>query len=325
MLNANSLNGEAGLSLHRDGVESRRERNHKERKLRKIHEQIRMGFGQGHGIDYQPWLQIRRKSSTSKSNQVAAWMEPLGRVAHYFSKGEYKTALLLLWLGADDLREQYPLWPVSHPHPLEGAHGSVSTGRPWVRGLVDIASDAGINHGVEVGTSIPYVATIDQLATIRSGQGVQLVGISCKPIKSVAVEIRHRTLERFELERRYFDEIGGRYWVAHSGLVPNLMAGQLELWMNDSTLHNSMELHQYSDRLAQIFSENGRCSIAECVSVASTRLGIHPEDVWVLFRYCAWHQLIDIDPSVRVVTSYPVQRGGRALKIRLRKAIFGEV
>lgn len=103
------------------------------------------------------------------------------------------------------------------------------------------------------------------------------------------------------------------------------MAGQLELWMNDSTLRNSIELHQYSDQLAQIFSENGSCSIAECVSVASTRLGIHPEDVWVLFRYCAWHQLIDIDPLARVVTSYPVQRGGHALRTKLRKAIFGEV
>ena len=153
-------------------------------KLKKIVEQIRLGFGQGHGEHYQPWMKIRRKNSTSKSNQIVAWMQPLGRVAHYFSRGEYKTALLLLWLGIEDLREQYPLWPIAHPHPLSGAEGSESMNFPWVRGLLDIAGEAGIDHGVEVGTDIPYTATIDLLATLRTRTGLKLIGISCKPYSS---------------------------------------------------------------------------------------------------------------------------------------------
>lgn len=319
-----SLNREFELKENNSNTANRVVRNHKDIKLKKIYEQILNGFGQGHGCEYQPWLQIRRKNSSSKSNQVVAWMEPLGRVAHYFSRGEYKIALLLLWLGVVDLREQYPLWPISHPHPLEGTPGSRLPSHPWVRGLMDVANEAGITHGVEVGTNIPYVATLDLLATCHTSQGLQLLGVSCKPINSRSIVIRPRTLERFELEKRYLDEVDGRYFVAHSGLVTNLMAGQLELWINDSSLNDCIELHQYVDQLAYIFNENKNFSINECAVVAAESLRIDADAVWKLFRYCAWHQLIDIDPTVRIVTSYPMQRGGHALKARLREHFFGE-
>lgn len=88
--------------------------------FKKLFNQINQGYGQGHGTNYQPWLQIRRKNTSPKSNQVVAWLPPLEREAHFFSRGEYHTALLLLWLQVEDLREQYPLWPVAHPHPLWG-------------------------------------------------------------------------------------------------------------------------------------------------------------------------------------------------------------
>lgn len=193
--------------------EEQQPRHNKKMTLKKLIEKIRFGHGQGHGKEYQSWLQIRRKNSTSKSNQVVAWMQPLGRVAHYFSRGEYKIALLLLWLGIEDLREQYPLWPIAHPHPLQGAEGAESKTLPWGRGLLEIASEAGINHGIEVGTDIPYIATIDLLVTLRTLRGLTLVGISCKPFSSPNGVIRLRTLERLELERRYFQEADARYLV----------------------------------------------------------------------------------------------------------------
>lgn len=299
-------------------------RTHKAMKLKKLFEQIRMGFGQGHGCDYQPWLKVRRKNSSSKSNQVVAWMSPLGRSAHYFSKGEYKTALLLLWLGVNDLREQYPLWPISHPHPLTGALSHSSMELPWMRGLMDIASEAGIDHGVEVGTDIPYVATIDFLVTLHTAAGLKLVGISCKPFSDSSTQVKARTMERLELERRYFKEAGVRYLVSSSSLVPNLMAGQLEWWMGCSVLHNNTELYQHSNQFAAFLEEHEDVSIAEAIIEASKCFEIALEAAWQLFRYCAWHQLIDIDPTERVVTSHPIHQGGRALRATLRESIFGE-
>ena len=296
---------------------------HKGTKLKNLFEQIRMGYGQGYGCNYQPWLKIRRKNSSSKSNQVVAWMAPLGRSAHYFSRGEYQTALLLLWLGVDDLREQYPLWPISHPHPLAGASDLGLKELPWMRGLMEIAREAGIDHGIEIGTDIPYVATIDFLVTLHTVTGVKLVGISCKPFSNPSIQNRARSMERLELERRYFEEIGARYLVSNSGLVPNLMAGQLEWWMGSSILHNT-ELYQHSNCFAEFIEERESVSISEAIIEASKYFEINLEDTWQLFRYCAWHQLIDIDPTERMVTSHPIYQGGRALRAALRESLFGD-
>lgn len=289
--------------------------------VKKLSEQIRRGQGQGHGKEYQPWLQIRRGNSTSKSNQVVAWMPPLGRIAHYFSRGEYKVALLLLWLGADDLREQYPLWPVAHPHPLQG--GAESIELPWVRGLIEIARDAGINHGVEVGTNIPYVATIDLLATLHTRLGPKLIGISCKPYGSPDAVVRPRSLERLELERRYFAEIGEKYWVANSALVSNSMAGQLELLIGAADLKHETGLILHSSRFAAYITNNPNLSMADAVVQAAQVVGIDESDGWQLFRYCSWYQLVDFDPTRPILTSHPIPRGGWALRSELRAEIFG--
>ena len=113
---------------------------------KKMYERIRLGYGLGQGPAYLPWLTIRRKNPSPKSNQVVSWMPPLERAAHYFARGEYHTALLLLWLGVRDLREQYPIWPIPHPHPLSDSTSKTAGNLPWSKGLLAIAKDAGIDH-----------------------------------------------------------------------------------------------------------------------------------------------------------------------------------
>jgi hypothetical protein len=60
---------------------------------KKLRERIPLGHGLGDGRDYLPWLTLRKKNSSPDSNQVCSWMPPLRRFAHYFSRGEYHTAL----------------------------------------------------------------------------------------------------------------------------------------------------------------------------------------------------------------------------------------
>jgi hypothetical protein len=301
----------------------RKPRSSKVMTLKKLNEQIRLGFGQGHGSRYQPWLKIRRKNSSPNSNQVVAWMPPLGRTAHYFSRGEYHTALTLLWLGVCDLREQYPLWPIAHPHPMEGARGAENMKFNWSRGLLEIAHEAGIEHGVEFGTKIPYTATIDMLAMAPMDNGMKLVGISSKPIVDHDDEVKGRTLERLELERRYFEEINAGYFVTSSGVIPGLMAGQLEWWLDCSNLHCAPELIPMVEFFADRINKHNELSIAELVTEASSFLSIKLDAAWLLFKHCAWSQKIDIDPTIRVLTSHPVRHGGIALRSKLRQKFFG--
>lgn len=301
----------------------RKPRSSKVMTQKKLNEQIRLGFGQGHGSSYQPWLKVRRKNSSPSSNQVVAWMPPLGRTAHYFSRGEYHTALVLLWLGVSDLREQFPLWPMPHPNPLEEAIGAENMEFSWSRGLLQIASEAGINHGVEFGTIIPYVATIDLLAMVFFDDGPRLIGISSKPIEYPDEEVKLRTLERLELERRYFNDIDAGYFVTSAAIVPGLMASQLEWWMDASILNQSPDLIPLIDCFADRVNQYKDQSISEVVTETSQYLSISLDAAWTLFKHCAWTQKIDIDPSIRVVTSHPIKPGGVELRKTLRQKFFG--
>lgn len=291
--------------------------------VRKIKEQILKGFGQGHGSAYQPWLQIRRKNSSPESNQIVSWMPQLGRAAHYFSRGEYHLALLLLWLGVQDLREQYPIWPIPHPHPLTGTLGFQGMDLKMNRGLMMIAKEAGIKHGVNVGTRIPYVATLDHLATAYVQEDWKLVGFSSKPITNSDQEVKERALERLEMERLYLNEIGGKYFVVNSALILSVLAGQLECWIDCGTSQNISDLVPLVDYFADYINASDDLSVAESVLDASKKLSIPAKQGWILFRHCAWTQKIDIDPMSQIITSQPIKRGGISLRAKLRERLFG--
>ncbi|WGG50950.1 TnsA endonuclease N-terminal domain-containing protein [Rugamonas sp. DEMB1] len=291
---------------------------------KKLCERIQLGHGIGHGSRYLPWLILRRKNPSPYSNQVASSMPPLGRGAYYFSRGEYHTALMLLWLGVLDLREQFPLWPMAHPHPLDGTPGAAAITRPWSRGLLDIAREAGIDHGYEIGTGVPYVASLDLLATVPLKSGYALAGFSSKPIAEPDEEVKWRTLERLELERRYIAGVCGTYFVSSSALVPKLTAGHLEAWLDASTLHCAPHLIVYAAEFTQHLNAYLDQPINETVIHASQALRLTTDEAWLLFRHCAWTQSVDIDPSRRILTSYPILAGGRALRDNLRRRFFGE-
>jgi hypothetical protein len=289
---------------------------------KKLYRQIESGFGQGHGAAYQPWLQIRRRNPSPHSNQVVSWLPPLNRTAHFFSRGEYQTALLFLWLSVHDLREQFPLWPVPHPHPLVGGEAGKTEHLPWSRGLLAIAKEAGIRHGNEFGTRQPYVATMDLTVTIRRDDQLYWFTFSSKPLISADDEIKWRTLERLELERRYAREVKSPHAVTTSALVPIMMAGHLEWWLDCSTLACRPALTPYAERFAERVQRRRDWALAEAIASVGDEMSIENDDAWLLFRHCAWTQKIDIDPSKPIVTSYPIQPGGRALRSALRRSLF---
>jgi hypothetical protein len=286
---------------------------------KKLYQHILLGYGQGSGPHYQPWLQIRKKNPSPKSNQVVATLAPLDRVGHFFSRGEYHTALLLLWLGVKDLREQYPIWPTAHPHPLDG--NEYSSTRPWSKGLLAIADEVGIDHGSEIGSSQPYVATIDILATVEANGQEKLLMLSSKPITCPDDEVKWRTLERLELERRYAEEIGAIYRVLTSALIPTFMAGYLEWWMDAACLRDPALVAQASD-FSDIVMVHSSESVSDAITAAASDLRLDIDSAWLLFQHCCWTQAIDIDPTKPLLVSYPIRKGGKALRTALRKEIF---
>lgn len=281
---------------------------------------IRSGRGIGVGDAYSPWTQITRNLSSPFSNLNLSPAPQLLRPTHYLSRGERNCALLLWWLGAVDVREQYPLWPWEHVHP-EIQLGPMKALR-YHPGMRELAIEAGIPLHNYPGSSIPTVLSIDLVATIPAPSGdSRLVGISCKP-RSIFENgsPTDREIERLELDRRYCLHAAIPFRLAHPEEIPRDLIRQLH-WLVPvlrplelAALANSLAYEKYVERFAAT-------AYNRPVYVASREAGKHAgltgRTEQMAMTIALWRQDVDADLSRTVNTSAPLQPGGISLRTRL--------
>lgn len=295
---------------------------------KKLINMISAGYGQGHGENYRPWLKNTRsaisKIGTQSSGRV---LYGLKRSCDFKSRQEKKIARALLWLGAVDIREQFPLWPWPHTHPLVGAPGAERLVLPDAPGLLEIAEKVAIPHGVFVGTDIPYVATTDFMVTVQRKQVPHLIAIACKDREIVLSEDRlSRPLERLELERLYSNHIKIRHAVVDSEVFGNELLANMEWLMPDehvvAELVKDPHLGEFHDRL----NEKAFCiSIDAAIEDARHHVGWTRSLGCAAFRYFTWMQELDIDLTQPLLLTQPAIRGGVRIRSLLQHEIFGEV
>lgn len=146
---------------------------------KKISGFIKEGRGRGHGADYKPWLTIQDISSQGRSTRILG--NKTGRQHHFFSDLETGLFLLLDWDDhVTDIREQFPL------------HRTVTQ---------MLAAKMGIVHPRDTHTQTDIVMTTDVLVDVRHEDEPHQIALSVKP--SAKLEDA-RTLEKLELERRYW-------------------------------------------------------------------------------------------------------------------------
>ncbi len=138
------------------------------------------GRGQGTGQNYVPWIKIQDFPSQGRSHRIPGWKT--GRIHHLLSDHEKRIFYLLEWSDAViDIREQYPLLDL---------HLAMS-----------IADEMNIKYPEDPEHHIPYVLTTDFMITIeREGQTYQVA----RTVKSTKELEKKRTIEKLELERRYY-------------------------------------------------------------------------------------------------------------------------
>ena len=284
---------------------------------------IDQGLGQGHWDQYRPWLWIRRKNASSVSNQLVAPLPGYTRAAHFFAKVERLIALLCLWLGRGrvDVREQYPLWPMPHAHPLADLAATESL--PSISGLLDIANDAGIPHGRYVGTSnVPYVATMDLMCTVYTDTDASLHSVSVKPHQLVrSAEPTDRILERHELERRYMENVGGSWVIVDQSITNRAFRANL-LLAADAAMHLPLP---DTKQIEDFFGVVARCAdagVTESLRLASHLAKYPKHQARRLFFAGLWHHRIDVNLSHNLMGDQPI-RLGREQKIQLCTELFG--
>jgi len=290
----------------------------------KFMDRVSEGRGQGHGANYRPWLWVHRKNSSPVSNQSVVRLPGEERAAHFYSRTEKVVAKICKYIAGDaiDIREQFPLWPMPHAHPL--IDGVACWNDPSVRGLWEIAEEAKIPHGVEPGSlGVPYVATMDLMLTLSLARGTRLRGLSIKPHDKVTkAEPSDRLLERHELERRYMREVQGSHKIIDASLFNKALQNNIEILSRSANvcLPSTQQVEDYFRSLQRC--RNSPMATSLTLSAACT--GLTPEVALEWFRAGVWQRKIDVDLSDYLHPERPIPFG-REVTDLLSIELFGEV
>lgn len=156
---------------------------------------LREGRGSGHGSDYKPWLTVRDLSSQGRSHRVFGHKSQ--RTHHLLSDLELAVFLLLEWSRSTvDIREQFPLrFEDTKALALESG-----IDHPSVRGVLQVMSSDFLVNTTDA--SQPKFALQAKYAEALSDT---------------------RTIEKLELERRYWLQKGVPWWLITEKDIPSVV------------------------------------------------------------------------------------------------------
>ncbi|MBN1137230.1 MAG: heteromeric transposase endonuclease subunit TnsA [Anaerolineae bacterium] len=170
-----------------------------------IDRRIQEGRGQGRGAEYKPWLTIQDVASQGLVTREKGWKTT--RVHQMLSKLELAYFYVLEWAPfVSDIREQYPLLNIEE--------------------TLAIAQEIGVRHPTDPQTQQPVVMTTDFLVTVRSGT---LATDYARTLKYAQDLQSRRTLEKFEIERRYWQTRNVDWGIVTEHEIPMVLAKNVEL------------------------------------------------------------------------------------------------
>lgn len=158
--------------------------------LRRLQKEKR---GQGHGIDYKPFLTVRDVPSKGRVHRRPALTH--NRIVHLLSDLELAAFLVFDWSpSVTDIREQFPLNPEA---------------------TINISKRLGIKHPSY--NAVLQVMTTDFLIDLKVDGGLTNHAVSVKYTDDLE---DHRTLEKQELEQRFWANEGVEWFVFTEKDVP---------------------------------------------------------------------------------------------------------
>ncbi|WP_255309691.1 TnsA endonuclease N-terminal domain-containing protein [Paenibacillus pasadenensis] len=174
---------------------------------------IKKGRGQGSGKDYKPFIQAHDNKTASEGwlTRHKGWKT--NRIHHTLSEHERKFLYFCEWSDRiTDIREQWALLPIEK--------------------TIEISEQLGIRHANVDGT--PVTMTTDFRLTLQTLTGTVDEIVTVKP-KS---KLDERTLELFEIERRYFAEEGTPWRIITEEEIPETLVANVE-WLCEAKYLNT--------------------------------------------------------------------------------------
>lgn len=285
------------------------------------------GVGSGVHEAYQAWIRVRRHLRSPVSNSTAFRSPMYQRPLHLLSDIEVMACRVALWLGVSEIREQKPYWPWNHIHPIAGWDPLRDLSAPEVPGSIQIASELGLKHGYYPGTSIYFVGTTDLMLRVGYPPNDRLVLWACKPhdfLQNRTPEFG-RMHERLEIEKTYARYISAHWTTFTDKTIGEKLGRNLALFEPTRTQLLAAQASSQFDDFVGYFEEwaTSGLPIRDCVALSAQKVSTTKAHGFDLFHLGAWSGLIDVDLSVDVLTTKPVQRADRATIADLRRALLG--
>ncbi|MFM0074419.1 hypothetical protein PQQ86_24985 [Paraburkholderia sediminicola] len=288
---------------------------------------IRQGSGQGHLDAYIPFRQNTRRNISMCNNQAIATMPGYRRSSHFENRHQRSVGLLALWAGARDVREKYPLWPFTHPHPLSDWPMNFED-RPCCVGSAEaLGSLTGCSFKDlfdSAGLSIPLT---DLMLTVGDPHCPRCVMVACFPIqRTLKAPPRRDNLPSLEIGLQYAAANGFAHRIIDTAMIGKTLLRNLKAFSFSVNVVRETEKEHDVTPLVESLKEaleRGE-SISEAVKVVSSRQRIPECVVWPVFDFMAWTQVIDIDLSAQVRHSEPIVPGGHQLRSAVQDLLFSD-
>ena len=295
---------------------------------RSIEEMVLAGRGVGIGDGYQPWLMPHKRVTSTSSNISYVPMPMLRRHCYFLSRGEKDLSHILWWVGAEDVREQFPLWPWAHPNPL--AEIDPTTEWPPHPGMDAVAEEAQIRTYWHPRFQADHVLTLDLMVTYRSDEDAKarLLGISCKPLEQyIEADLSSRLRERLELDRRYCCVAEINYQLIHPEFIPATLVRQVE-WLAPlqprKSIHRLVASCAYPTFVERLSTTAFLMPASDAVGLASRGLDWPPATAQFAAHLAMWRLDVDVDLREPISMASPLPKGGRPYREFIRSRLFGE-
>lgn len=187
----------------------------------KFERYVKEGRGKGRGKDYKPWITIQDFPSVGRSSRSPGWKSD--RIHHLMSNWELRLFYIFEWSKeVQDIREQYPLLDLDL--------------------AMEIAKEMGIKYPVNDESKTPYVLTTDFMLTVKQGKKTVQIARTFKMTKDLG---KKRTIEKLELERRYWQKHNIDWAIVTEQEICQIFASNIQ-WIY-SDYHWKLSLEQNSE------------------------------------------------------------------------------
>ena len=176
----------------------------------KLSRWIKEGRGQGEGKEYKPWLTVQDFPSMGRVTRVFGWTTH--RIHHFFADSQLKYFYLLDWEErVIDIREHYPLIDLD----------------------VVLKDTSGLRFDkfIDRNTKEPYVLTTTFLITLLNSGGKKR--FAARSIKYASELEKKSTIEKLEIERRYWKAQGIDWGIVTNKDINNVRAKNIE-WVHSA-------------------------------------------------------------------------------------------